>query len=50
MTPGTREKHVISKSKRRRHNIDTQQVVYKTYVGKHKGKPLWSSQTRHEKI
>ena len=50
MTIGTTERIVISKAVRRRHNIDTQEVVYKTYAGKHKGKPLWSSKTKHEKI
>ena len=50
MTIGTTEKTIVSKSKRRRHNIDTQQVVYKTYIGKHKGKSLFSSKTKHEKI
>ena len=50
MTQGTVTKHVISKSKRRRHMIDTQEVVYKTYIGKSKGKPIYSSQTKHEKV
>jgi len=50
MTIGTVEKQVISKAKRKRHNIETQEVVYKTYMGKHKGKPYWSSQTKHEKV
>lgn len=43
-------KHSASKSKRRRNKIDSQQVIYHTYIGKHKGKPLWSSKTKHEKI
>ncbi len=50
MTIGDQTKMIISKAKRKRKGKETQQVVYKTIVGKHKGKPLYASQTRHEAI
>lgn len=50
MKIGTVTKTVISKSKRRRHNKDTQQVVYKTHVANHKGKPIFASKTKHELV
>ena len=50
MKIGDQTKHVISKSKRRRHNKDTQEVVYKTFIGNHRGKPQFISQTRHESV
>lgn len=50
MEIGTVTKHFISKAVRKRGGRQTQQVVYKTYIGKSKGKPLFSSQTRHETI
>ena len=50
MKIGEATKQLISKSVRRRHGKDTQEVVYKTYMGKHKGKPYFSSQTRHELV
>lgn len=50
MKIGDKTKHFISKSVRRRHMKDTQEVVYKTYMGKHKGKPYFSSETRHELV
>jgi hypothetical protein len=50
MKIGDVTKHVISKSQRKRHFKDTQQVVYKTVVGKKGGKPLFSSKTRHEPV
>lgn len=42
MEKGYIEKQTISKGKK------TTEVVYKTYLGKHRGKALWSSQTKHE--
>lgn len=50
MKIGEQTKHFISKSIRRRHMKDTQEVVYKTYLGKHNGKALFSSTTKHELI
>jgi len=47
---GDKTRHVISKSKRNRKFITTEEVVYKTYMGKSGGKPYFSSQTRHEKV
>lgn len=50
MKVGDVTKTVISKAIRRRNNKSTQEVVYKTYMGKSKGKPWYSSQTRHESV
>jgi len=50
MKIGDKTRHVISTSKRNRHNIATQEVVYKTFEGRSNGKPLFSSQTKHEKV
>lgn len=50
MKVGEKTKHIISKSSRRRHMKDTQEVVYKTYLGKHNGKAIFSSETKHEPI
>jgi len=50
MAIGTVIKTVISKSKRRRKNKETQQVVYKTHVANHKGKAIYASQTKHELV
>lgn len=50
MEVGTVTKQVVSKAKRKRHGKQTQEVIFKTYLGKHKGKQLFSSQTRHELV
>lgn len=50
MKPEDTTRTVISNAVRRRSNKQTQEVVYKTYTGKHKGKPLFKSQTRHELV
>lgn len=44
MTVGDVTRTVISASKKKVGH----QVVYKTYLGQHKGKARYSSQTRHE--
>lgn len=44
MKVGDVTRTVISASKKKVGH----QVVYKTYLGQHKGKPRYSSQTRHE--
>lgn len=48
---------VISKSAKRFNRpmgskifIKTEQVVYRTIIGKRNGKPLYASETRHEEI
>jgi len=50
MKIGDKTKHFISKAVRKRNGKSTQEVVYKTYIGRHRGKPLFSSETRHELI
>lgn len=50
MKIGEVTKHVISKSIRRRHQKETQEVVYKTCIGKKDGKAILSSMTRHESV
>ncbi len=42
MEKGHIEKQTISKGRK------STEVVYKTFLGKHKGKPLWKSETKHE--
>lgn len=39
---GTTTRHVISKGK------STTEVVYKTHVSNHKGRPIYASRTKHE--
>lgn len=46
MKVGDVTRTVISASKKKVGH----QVVYKTYLGQHKGKPRYSSQTRHEVV
>ena len=50
MKIGDTTKHLISKSLRKRNRKETQEVVYKTFIGKHKGKPLFASRTVHELV
>jgi len=41
MEKGYQEKVTISKGKK------STEIVIKTYLGKHRGKPLWKSETKH---
>ena len=50
MKVGTIEKQVISKSKKAKKGMLTQQTVYKTFLGNVNGKPRWSSETKHERV
>lgn len=50
MKVGDTIKELISKSIRRRHMKNTQEIVVKTYMGKHLGRPWYTSETRHESI
>lgn len=50
MKIGEVTKHVISKSNRKRHMKSTQEIVYKTCIGKKDGKPVLASRTVHELV
>lgn len=46
MNIGDKTRTVISKGKK--NGRKTEQVVYKTLVGRSKGRPLYASKTKHE--